>query len=73
MKDRKIGLLSQIHTRRSAGSSATDLRGILLRCVLDSVCHFIVGAGGETGVAAILSQLSQVRNVLLPFYQDAAP
>lgn len=52
---------------------ATDLRRILLRCVLDAVCRFIIRAGGETGTAAILSQLSQVRNVLLPFYQDATP
>lgn len=61
------------HTGLSAGPTTTDLGGILLRRVLDAVCDLIIGAGGETGVAAVLPQLSQVRNVLLPFYQDSAP
>lgn len=61
------------HTGLGAGSSSTDLGRILLRCVLDAVCDFVIRAGGETGVAAVLPQLSQVRDVLLPFYQDSTP
>lgn len=57
----------------TAARAAADLRRLLFRRVLHAVCHFFVGAGGEAGVAAVLSQLSQVRNVLLPLYQDATP
>lgn len=69
----EIGLLSQTRRGLGAACAATDLRGLLFRRALDAVRRFFVGAGGEAGVAAVLSQLSQVRSVLLPLYQDATP
>lgn len=70
---REMSLLSQTRRGLADARAAADLRRLLFRRVLDAVCHFFVGAGGEAGVAAVLSQLSQVRSVLLPLYQDATP
>lgn len=70
--EKLVSYLKRAEDSRAAAAAA-DLGRLLFRRVLDAVGHFLLGAGGEAGVAAVLSQLSQVRNVLLPLYQDATP